>query len=40
MEKVTFWIMVGVAAIVMIYLFKTVAAMSNVQGLKDFASSI
>jgi hypothetical protein len=40
MGKVTFWMMVAVAAIIGIYLFKMVAAASNVDGLKTFAAAI
>ncbi len=39
-SKLTFWVMVGVAAIVSIYLFKTVAAKSNLPGLQTFAEAI
>jgi hypothetical protein len=40
MGKVTFWVMVAVAAIIGIYVFKLIAAASNVEGLKNFAGSI
>lgn len=38
--KIGFWLMVGIASVSFIYVFKLVAANSNVQGLKDFASAI
>ena len=40
MDKISFWLMVGVASVIFIYLFKMLAAKSGVQGLSDFAQSI
>lgn len=40
MNKLGFWLMVVVAAIVGIYGFKVVAAKSNLPGLKSFAETI
>ena len=40
MNKITFWLMVVVAAILGIYGFKTVAAKSNIPGLQQFAETI
>lgn len=40
MNKIGFWVMVVVAAIVGIYLFKLVAAKSNQPGLQAFADAI
>ncbi len=40
MNKLTFWIMVVVAAIIGIYVFKAVAAKSNIPGLQKFAEVI
>lgn len=40
MNKLMFWVMVVVAAIVGIYLFKMAAAKSNIPGLKQFAEVI
>ena len=40
MDKLGFWFMVGLVATIWIYLFKMVAANTNVQGLKDFAGTI
>ena len=40
MNKLTFWLMVVVAAILGIYGFKMVAAKSNIPGLQQFAESI
>lgn len=39
-SKLTFWLMVVIAAIVGIWLFKTVAAKSNLPGLQTFAEAI
>lgn len=39
-SKLTFWLMVVVAAIVGIWLFKMVAAKSNLPGLQSFAEAI
>ncbi len=39
-SKLTFWLMVVVAAIVGIYFFKMVAAKSNMPGLQSFAEAI
>jgi len=39
-SKLTFWLMVMVAAIVGIYLFKMAAAKSNMPGLQTFAEAI
>lgn len=40
MDKLGFWFMVGAVAVIWIYLFKMIAANTNVQGLKDFAAVI
>lgn len=40
MGKITFWFMVGLVATIWIYAFKTVAAQTNIGGLKDFAQAI
>ena len=40
MNKIGFWVMVVVAAIVGIYLFKLVASKSNIAGLQGFAEAI
>lgn len=40
MEKFTFWVMVAVVAIIGIFVFKYVAAASNIEGLKSFADNI
>ncbi len=40
MDKIGFWIMVVVAAIVGIYVFKMLASQSNIDGLKSFAEVI
>ena len=40
MNKITFWLMVVVAAIVGIYFFKLAAAKSNMPGLQTFAEAI
>jgi hypothetical protein len=40
MSKITFWIMVVVAATVGIYLEKTIAAKSNIPGLQAFMEVI
>ncbi len=40
MNKLGFWVMVVVAAIVGIYIFKFVAAKSNIAGLQAFAEAI
>lgn len=40
MSKLTFWVMVVVAAILGIYLFKMAAAKSNIPGLQAFAEVI
>lgn len=40
MSKITFWLMVMVAAIIGIYGFKTLAAKSNMPGLQSFAEAI
>ena len=40
MDKLGFWVMVAVAAIIGIWVFKFAASQSNVRGLKDFASAI
>ena len=40
MGKLGFWLMVGVASIVMIYLFKMVASQTGSEGLKSFANAI
>lgn len=39
-SKITFWLMVVVAAIVGIYGFKAIAAKSNMPGLQSFAEAI
>ena len=39
-SKLTFWLMVVVAAIVGIYFFKMLAAKSNMPGLQSFAEAI
>jgi hypothetical protein len=40
MQKVSFWLMVVAVAIGGIYVFKLVAAQTNVEGLKSFAEAI
>ena len=40
MQKLTFWLMVVVAAILGIYGFKFIAAKSNLPGLQQFAETI
>ena len=40
MDKIGFWLMVGVASVIFIYVFKLVASQTNSQGLKDFAQAI
>lgn len=40
MEKLTFWLMVIVVAILGIYAFKLVASQSSIDGLKKFAEVI
>jgi len=40
MQKFTFWVMVVAVAIGGIYVFKLVAAQSNIEGLKSFAEAI
>lgn len=40
MEKITFWLMVGVVSVLFIYGFKLVASQSNIDGLKKFAEVI
>ena len=40
MSKITFWLMVVIAAILGIYGFKMIAAKSNLPGLQQFAESI
>jgi hypothetical protein len=40
MNKIGFWVMVVVAAILGIYVFKLVAAKSNMPGLQGFAEAI
>lgn len=40
MNKISFWFMVVVAAIIGIYIFKFVAAQTNIPGLKTFAEAI
>jgi hypothetical protein len=40
MSKITFWLMVMVAAILGIYGFKLVAAKSNMPGLQSFAEAL
>lgn len=40
MSKITFWLMVVVAAILGIYAFKFAAAKSNIPGLMEFAEAI
>lgn len=39
-SKLTFWLMVMVAAIIGIYGFKTLATKSNMPGLQAFAEAI
>lgn len=39
-SKLTFWLMVVVAAIVGIWFFKALAAKSNMPGLQSFAEAI
>ena len=39
-SKLTFWLMVIVAAILGIYLFKMLASKSNMPGLQTFAEAI
>lgn len=40
MSKFTFWIMIGLWAVVFIYIFKTVAAQTNIPSLKSFAGAV
>ena len=40
MGKITFWFMVGLVAAIWIYAFKTVAAQTNIDGLKGFAQAL
>lgn len=40
MDKIGFWVMVVVAAILGIYVFKMLASQSNIDGLKSFAEVI
>ncbi len=40
MNKISFWLMVIIASIVGIYVFKLVAAKSNLPGLQSFAEAI
>lgn len=39
-SKLTFWLMVVIAAVVGIWLFKAVASKSNMPGLQSFAEAI
>ncbi len=39
-QKLTFWLMVMVAAIIGLYGFKTVAAKSNMPGLQTFEEAL
>lgn len=40
MSKITFWLMVMIASIIGIYVFKLIAARSNMPGLQSFAEAI
>jgi hypothetical protein len=40
MDKIGFWLMVGVVSVMFIYGLKMIAANTNIQGLKDFAAAI
>jgi hypothetical protein len=40
MEKLTFWLMVVIAAIIGIWIFKFIAAQTNLPGLQQFAQAI
>lgn len=40
MDKFFFWVTVAVVAIIGIFVFKYLASISNIDGLKNFASQI
>jgi hypothetical protein len=40
MEKLSFWFIVGIWAVLFIWAFKLVASQSNIDGLKTFAEAL